>query len=295
MWLVIVTIGYLLNAISSVVNKSLLNKDIPNPVVYTFYICILGLAVFALAPFGLAWIGFNMFIISLIAGILFTGALLSMFTALLNDEVSRVIPLIGGLQPVFVFWLAFFFLGERLLNNQVIAFVLVLLGGLLITIRWQKASRQQVKLFFLSLLSALLFALSFVLSKYIFDSTDFISGFIWTRVGSFLGAVVLLLWAVNRKAIFGNVKTAGRTVGLIFILGQVAGALSFIMINWAMAMGSVTLVNALQGLQYVFLFIIVLLLAKRYPEWLKENTRGLVLVQKIIAILLISGGLYLLV
>lgn len=295
MWLVIVTIGYLLNAISSVVNKSLLNKDIPNPVVYTFYICILGLAVFALAPFGLAWIGFNMFIISLIAGILFTGALLSMFTALLNDEVSRVIPLIGGLQPIFVFWLAFFFLGERLLNNQVIAFVLVLLGGLLITIRWQKASRQQVKLFFLSLLSALLFALSFVLSKYIFDSTDFISGFIWTRVGSFLGAVVLLLWAVNRKAIFGNVKTAGRTVGLIFILGQVAGALSFIMINWAMAMGSVTLVNALQGLQYVFLFIIVLLLAKRYPEWLKENTRGLVLVQKIIAILLISGGLYLLV
>lgn len=295
MWLVIVTIGYLLNAISSVVNKSLLNKDIPNPVVYTFYICILGLAVFALAPFGLAWIGFNMFIISLIAGILFTGALLSMFTALLNDEVSRVIPLIGGLQPFLVFWLAFFFLGERLLNNQVIAFVLVLLGGLLITIRWQKASRQQVKLFFLSLLSALLFALSFVLSKYIFDSTDFISGFIWIRVGSFLGAVVLLLWAVNRKAIFGNVKTAGRTVGLIFILGQVAGALSFIMINWAMAMGSVTLVNALQGLQYVFLFIIVLLLAKRYPEWLKENTRGLVLVQKIIAILLISGGLYLLV
>jgi len=292
MWIIIVTVGYLLNAISSVVNKSLLNKDIPNPVVYTFYICVLGLAVFVLAPFGLAWVGLKMFIISLVAGILFTYALLTMFVALLGDEVSRVTPLIGGLQPIFVFLLAFFFLGERLLDNQIVAFILILLGGILITVQWQKARQQQFKMFFWSFLSALLFAGSYVLSKYIFVNTDFISGFIWIRVGSFIGAMFLLIWRSNRQVIFGNVKNTGQKIGLIFIAGQVAGALSTILVNWAVALGSVTLVNAMQGLQYVFLFFLILILARRHPGWLKENTKGWILVQKMVAIILIAGGLY---
>ncbi len=109
MWMLVVTIGYLLNAISSVVNKTLLNNDIPNPVVYTFYGTLLGLVVFLLAPFGFSWIGWNLFFISIVGGALFTYALLTMFMALAQDDVSRVTPLVGGLQPLFVFLLAFMF------------------------------------------------------------------------------------------------------------------------------------------------------------------------------------------
>ncbi len=292
MWLLVVAIGYLLNAISSIVNKSLLNKEASSPVAYTFYICLLGLIVFVLAPFGLIEVSAQILFLSLFAGILFTYALLAMFIALAQDEVSRVTPLIGGWQPIFVFLLAFAFLGERLTTSQAFAFILVLLGGILITINWRRAKGQQFKMFFWSLLAALLFAVSYVLSKYVFVASNFISGFIWIRVGSFIGALFLLLTKKNRLSIFGKIGNAGQKIGLVFIAGQAAGALSTVLVNWAIALGSVTLVNALQGLQYVFLFFLVLLLSRKHPEWLRENTRGWVLTQKILAIGLIAAGLY---
>jgi len=295
MWIFIVTIGYLLNGASSVINKSLLNKDIPNPAVYTFYITFLGLAVFLLAPFGFSWIGLNMFLVSALAGILFTLGLLFMFIALVKDEVSRVTPLIGGLQPIFVFALAFFLLDERLLFNQILAFALILIGGIFITIQSGKSTKSRAKMFWLSVLSSFLFAASFVLTKYVFNNVDFISGFIWIRIGSFIAASTFLLSKNQRTAIFHNTVNAKKGVTIAFILGQGAGALSFVMINWAISMGSVTLVNALQGLQYVFLFLLVFLLAKKYPNLLDEDLHKKVIIQKVVAILLIAIGMFFIV
>jgi drug/metabolite transporter (DMT)-like permease len=169
---------------------------------------------------------------------------------------------------------------------------LILIGGFLITKHWEKSQKQNSKLFFLAILSSLLFALSFVVSKYLFDEVGFISGFVWTRIGSFIGAIILLLWAKNRKAIFSSVGSTGQKVTLLFFGGQLAGGLYFIMLNWSISIGSVTLINAMQGIQYVFLFFIVLLLSKKHPEWLKENTSKKVLLQKIVSIVLIGIGLF---
>ena len=295
MWIIVITIGYLLNAVSSLINKILLNKDIPNPVVYTFYIPVLGLIVFLLAPFGFAWIGLELFIISMISGILFTYALLSMFKALARDDISRVTPLIGGLQPIFVFLMAYLILGERLVTTQLLAFILILAGGILITIQLNKNKSQSSRMFFLSSLASFLFATSFVLTKYIFNNTEFISGFIWIRIGAFVGALLLLLSAANRKAIFHGNKKIKKSTSIIFILGQLAGAVAFIMINWAISLGSVTFVNALQGLQYVFLFLLVLLLMRKRPNLLGEDMSKKVVIQKIVAILLIAIGMYFIV
>ncbi|MFH1667848.1 MAG: GRP family sugar transporter [Candidatus Komeilibacteria bacterium] len=292
MWLLVSSIAYLFNAISMAVNKSLLNKSIPNPVVYTFYITILGLLAFILAPFGLHWIGTNFLLISIVAGLCYTFALLTMFKALMYDEVSRVTPMIGSWQPVFVFLLAFVLIGERLAFNQIFGFALILLGGYLITKHWEKVRQNNYKLIVLALLSSLLFALSFVISKYLFDQVGFISGFIWTRIGSFIGALILLLWVKNRKAIFQNVGSTGQQTTFLFIGGQLAGGLYFILLNWSISIGSVTLINAMQGMQYVFLFFIVLLLSKNHPEWLKENTSKKILLQKIFSIVLIGIGLF---
>lgn len=295
MWILAVTIGYLLNAISSVVNKTLLNNDIPNPVVYTFYGTLLGLVVFLLAPFGFSWIGLKLFIISIVGGALFTYALLTMFMALVRGDVSRVTPLIGGLQPIFVFLLAYIILGERLVAGQLLAFLLILIGGILITVQFGKNKKVLAEMFWLSILSSVLFAASHVVSKYIFNNVDFISGFIWIRIGSFLAVAILLISAANRKAIFGGEKQVKSSTSVTFILGQAAGALSFIMINWAISLGSVTLVNALQGLQYVFLFILVVIVAWKRPDWLGEDMRRRVVIQKIVAILLIVVGMYFIV
>jgi len=56
----------------------------------------------------------------------------------------------------------------------------------------------------------------------------------------------------------------------------------------------VPVIHALNGTQYVFLFIFSIFLSLKFPQILKEEISKEVLFQKIIAILLIGGGLTLL-
>ena len=72
-------------------------------------------------------------------------------------------------------------------------------------------------------------------------------------------------------------------------------AAAFIMLNWAISLGNVALINSLQGTQYVFLILIVLFLSATYPKILKEEIGGGVMLQKGIGISLICTGLYMLI
>lgn len=67
--------------------------------------------------------------------------------------------------------------------------------------------------------------------------------------------------------------------------------IAFALLNYAIAIGSVTLVNAMQGLQYVFLLIMVAILSYKYPNILTEAVSRKSLTQKIIAVTLIGLGL----
>jgi len=305
MWLTIIVIGYFLNAVAAVVDKFLISKKIPNPAVYTFYITLLGLAGLVLIPWGFNWLGWQLFLIAIIAGLTFTLALLHLFKGLSLGEASRITPFIGGLSPVFVFIFSFFFLQEKLAQNQIVALLLIILGTIFISYG-RGISVNPAKAYWFAFFSALMFGLSYTLIKYIFNSASFVNGFIWIRLTTFLGGLILLFWQKNRRAIFGekdgsDKNGAGGADGGIkkswplFLFGQVVGSVSFILINYAISLTSVTLVNALQGLQYIFLFAIALILYNWRPYLLEEKMRGRVLVQKFLAIIFIGLGLYLLV
>lgn len=291
-WLVITVFAYLLNAVAVTVDKFLLTKKIPNPAVYTFFISFLSLIALVLIPFGFKFYSLGQIVIALIAGVIFTFALLYMFKALSRHEASRVTPFMGGLQPIFVLILALIFLGERLDTKSLIAFFVIILGTIVIS--WQSGKTNK-KSYMMAIISTALFAISYTINKYIFIEQDFISGFVWTRVGAFLGALVLLLWAQNRKDIVAEVRKPKEHAGKLFLFGQSAGALSFILVNYAIAISSsVAMVNALRGTEYVFLLLIVLALSKRFPHLLKEKVTGDTLMQKVTAMVLIIGGLFIL-
>jgi len=57
-------------------------------------------------------------------------------------------------------------------------------------------------------------------------------------------------------------------------------------------LGSATFVNAMQGVQFVFLLGLVVLLSKKFPAILEEELTREVLLQKILAIGLIICGLF---
>jgi len=294
-WLFIAIIAHFLFALVFIVDKFIVSKTALQPVAYAFYTGLLQIFVLVLIPFGFKIPPLEQIIISFIAGALFTFAVLFLYKSFQLGQVSRIAPVIGGSVPIFTLILTYSFLGERLTFYQLIAFCLFVLGGIIIL--WpQKEKIQAVKSslskrLFIVFLSALLFAGSFVLTKFIFTHQPFINGFIWIRLGGVLGTILLFFWPGNIQRILEAAKIVKiRTIG-VFSANKSLSAVAFILLNYAIFLGSVSLVNALQGIQYVFLLIIIAILSKKFPEIIKEKISNRIVAQKIIAILFIALGL----
>lgn len=292
-WLTLSLSVYFINALASIIDKVLISKEIPHPFSYTFFVGFLSVTVVIFAPFGFFIPPLSILVIALFSGAVFLLALFLLFTALYKSEASRVLITTGGLTPVFIFLLSILFLKERLNSWQLAAFFLLILGGVLINLS-RESFKYRVKFLKITVSASFFFALSFVLTKFVFLHQPFFNGFIWIRLGSFLVAISFLISKDLRRKIFQIGKKTKEKISLIFIGNKSLAGLSFILLNLAISKGNVALVNALQGIQYVFVFIFTLFLSLNFPQLLKEKINSRLLVQKIFAIGLIIFGILLL-
>ncbi len=319
MWLYVAVTAYFINAGIYIADKFLLSKKIHSSIAYAFYVGVWSVFSLVLLLFD-PWLpNFRQLILDLIVGFLYLVTLVFWYKALHQSEATRVVPIVGALVPVFSFILSLVFLGETLSERQLLAFCILIIGGILISIKHTKfyeisrvkekfknvfgnflggihaGYRPSQRLIINSTVSALFFAIFYVLIKYVYSHQPFIGGFVWSRLGSFLGAFLIFSVPAWNKLIRKSRKETLGFKNLFFFLSvRIFGTLAFIFLNWAISLGNVALINSLQGTQYVFLFFLVLFLSARHPKVLKEELGGGVLLQKVLGILLISIGLYML-
>lgn len=294
LWIFITIIAHLLNALVFIVDKHLVSKTVLRPVSYAFYSGIFQFVYLVLIPFGFILPENKYIILAFAIGALFTFILAIFYKAVRMTEASRVIPLVGGATSVFTFFLAYLFLGERLTVGQTIAFIFFSIGAFLLSSKFNNGKTIIIRGVFWAILAAFLFAVYYVSTKFLFLHIDFLSGFILIQLGGFLGAVVLVLWPANRKAIFsasGELASGDRSTALLFIPTKLLGAVSGILIYYAISLGSVTVINSLQAVQYGFLLILAVIFSKKLPDFFKEQIGEKVLERKILAIIFIGLGL----
>jgi len=295
-WLIIAITAYFINAVNSIVDKFLLTSSVIKPVAYSFYIGVLGLFVLIFIPF----VNFTIpspsqLFINLFTGVIFILAIFTFFNALWKGETSRILPLVGGLIPICILALSFIFLEERLISRQLGAFFLLVPGTVLISIKKRKIGTPSETDVFLAILASFIYACAFVLTKFVYLNQPFWSGFIWIRIGSFLGALSFLAFPKIREKIFSASRTVKRKMGLLYLSNQGLGGLSFLLLNYAIFLASVSLVSALQGTQYAILIILIAILSVKVPALIKGELRKGIRLKRISAIALISAGLFLLV
>lgn len=285
LWLIIIILAYFLFALVSLADKYILIGP-PQAKTYAFYVGILGALVLLLIPFvGFSVPGLLEILFCLLAGALFIFSLLGLYQGLEHFEASRVIPAIGGFLPVFTLILTYFFSGEL---GKISAFIPLVLGSVLISIEpGQKVSFGSLKI---SVITAFLFSLTFVLSKYVYTMQPFWNGFIWIRIGAFVTALFFIFTKEIRKEILKKQFLFDKKTRTIFLTNQAVGGGAFVLQNWAISLAPLvylSVINALQGIQYVFLFLLALL-------FLKEGLSKKIIAQKFFAILLIGIGLVIL-
>lgn len=296
-WLFITLLSYLFFSVASLGDKLVLNRS-QNPRLYIFYVGILGLVVLPLIPF----VDFSIpdaksFLWIILTSLVFLMSLYFLYSAVNKFEVSRVVPLIGAVQPIFILLLSWFFFTKTALElKNLLVFLTLLIAGFLIS--FEKNMKVTLNLLKLSLISSFLTALSLIFIKMVFLRENFLSGIIWIGILNFLFVLFFLFDNNFRKNLFLKKSFFDKKTVFLLIFTQSAGGLAGILQNLAIYLAPTTnlaLINALKGIQYGFLFLITLFFSFFAPTIFKEEVSLKIIIQKSLGIFLIIISLAILI
>jgi len=291
--------AYILNGIAVLTDKFLLTKKVPHPISYVFYISVVSLIALVLLPFAPTIPSVSVIVLVSVSTLLWTTGAYFLFSAIKIGLVSRVAPIIGTLTPIFlIFYYSIF--EQSISLNQMWGAIISTIGMFILVLNYIKSDREKAKInekkeFIFELLSALLFAISYILLKEAYVTTPFLSTLVWSRFILIPVGAAILIIPTLRKHVFAskrdNIKPFSKT-GVIFFGGQISGGASQLLLLFAISLANPALVSSLQGTQYAFLFLASLALKKKFPKSFDENFSWKIVLQKTIGVFLIGLGLY---
>jgi drug/metabolite transporter (DMT)-like permease len=300
-WFLAAVGGYFFLAFSQILDKFLLTKNrISEPAVYAFYVSLFSAFSFVFSPFGFHVLPGVSVVLYLVAGFLFTYSLLAFYYAVRDYDVARVAPLHGLFVTLTIISFSFFFpefFGEAQFHLTLLwALALFVLGGFLVSYDLPLTKADHLPLSVV--LSGFLLGVHFLLMKVGYQTTDFVNGLVWSRLGAFVAGFTLLFVPLFRDQIFvhhDRQEMRSRknlaTVSLFIFNKSLAGLASFLIL-YAIARGSTSLVQALNGIQYVFLLLLTIPFAFLFPSIFREHLSWSDWTQKFFALLIIGSGFY---
>ncbi len=281
-WLLVVILAQIVLGTSAVFDKFLLRRKFFDPLVYTFWLGLLGIFALIILPFGFELLSLNTIAIAIIAGALFVLAMLFLFYTLDYSEASATLPVIGGFSPVFTLIISYFLMGSFLGFGELSAFFFLVLGGVILFLVEKKELRFLSFIFITA--SALFFGLSNVLSKIVFQAGPFVPGFVWIKIGGVIFVLFLLLRKSFRQRIFSSSRQAKTKYHFLYFANRAYAGAGSILVYFAISLAHPAIVDATQSLKYIVIFFCAWLL-------LKERFKGRILAGKIIATIFIAFGI----
>jgi len=281
-WLYLTLLAYLVNAFAFVVDKYLLVTHIPRPFAYAFWVALLSASAVVLLPFGVATQSVGYLLIALASGGSFFIALIFLYKAIKASDISVASTMVGVATAVFSYFLAVLLIGEPSGIINIISITMLIIGTLLL-------GRSDKKIWSLAVWAGLFFGVSFVLLKISFDLSDFVNGLFWTRMGFVGAAFASLGFGSARRDALQSFRGTHPRVGAIFIGNKLLAATGFLLLYYAIRLGQVSVVNSLLGFQFLFVFVLALLLRSKIPR-LEENINKGRILQKIMGISFVIAG-----
>lgn len=287
-WVLLAIIAQFIAAVVFMIDKYLMSpKAIGRPIIYAIYASLLSGAVVVLAPIGVISLpsGFVLLMI-IITGAIYIVSLLLLYSSLKIADVSDVAPVMGAITAIATLIFGFFLLKDNLPQNFFAGFPLLVLGTFLMSrFRFNK----KTLIFVLS--GGILFGLSSVLIKIIFQHAGFIDGFFWSRMANVFWAVALLAWPSNFRAVRDSLKKSTAGTKYLVIGNKTLAGFSFLLTLIAINLGSVSVVNSLAGFQFVFILVFAFVATFYLPEYFHEAVhRGHNRLKKITASAIIVVG-----
>ncbi len=257
---------------------------------YVFWLGAMSVFGVVLVPFGYNGASFTVMWVAFVAGVVHLAGIFFYYATLKRGEASETLAIMGGFSPVATVAIGFPLLTRQLTGAQLFGFALMTAGGFVMFF--------SEKLPWAKLLPPVLLASGFlglvnVMEKVVYDQTNFVTGYVWFTIGTFAGAMALLIVPSWRRQIFAESgQDEPRNRFWYFVNRFVSGVGSFL-VFYAISLAHPALVDAISGVRYAVIFLGALLLTKLRPRWLKETFRGWQLLFKAVATGLVVAGLVL--
>jgi len=294
-WVILVLIATVLWAIAAIINKFCRVRYIENSLGYLIFITPTGLFVVILLffePFTLLK-GTEAFF-AILTGMVITIGYYLYLEAIHKEELSRVF-ILFGISPLFVLFLSSIFIKEVLTINQYIAFALIFIGSTLISF---KKVEQKIKLTIgalLVLLSALFFSIHNVILKYI-SEINLTTVMFYRELGYLISiSLILLLSSKAREHTKKVINDLNLKKTALVYSAEILGITGVFLAYLAIQRGPISLVTVTQKFETIFILILTLIISRFFPKILKEKTDIKTITIKIISIVLMLTGLYLIV
>ncbi len=303
-WILLAVGAQFLNAIVAIIDKHIVSdeKTFPKPFVYAFYTCLISGAwvivyFFSLLPLPFGGLHIPSFAnvvrptlevvaLSFLSAYTFFTALMAMFGALKDHDASDVIPVIGSVSALGSFGLGYYFLDVSLSPNFMLGVTLLATGTFLVS-----RLRFPFKTAMISLYAGLFFALHYISVKGLFMLTSFDNGFFWSRIAFMFFALTLLMIPTYWDRVREQTKSTGREARFLIFTNKVLAGVSTILILKATDMGDVAVVQALGGLQFVFILLLGIFVSKGGAHTaVAERYDKRAILQKAIFVAVISLG-----
>lgn len=306
-WIFLTVFAQLINAVVAIGDKYIVSdeKRLPRPFVYAFYTCIVTsfwLVVYLLGfvP-GLAELGLphvsnikaptlEVLSMSFLSAWTFFMAIVSLYGTLKRADTSDVMPVVGAVSAIGTFGLSFLLLNATYSPNVIWAVLVLATGTFLVS-----HVRFSVSVALAAIHSGLFFALHYISMKGLFMATNFDDGFFWSRIALVLFALSWLLVPNYLELIKGSGAKTSRNTGWLVLGNKILAGVASFMILKATDWGDVAVVQALDGLKFVFILLISLFLGNLLPAAARESDRSWkTILRKFLYVAVICAGFILL-
>jgi drug/metabolite transporter (DMT)-like permease len=298
MWLLYAFSGPLLWAISTHIDKFLVDKyfrhsDTAVLMVFTAFLGVFALPIiwlFEPRVLALPWLATGVMTVS---GILYMAAMLFYLRAIQSEEASVVAPLFQ-VNTLFTFALGLLLLHEMPRWSQLLGAGLIVIGAVGLSLdRKLQLGKFKPRLVLLMCAATFVLALSSVVFKVFAIHDEFWSTTFWTFVGEGLfGAAILAAPKYRKQFVHLFRKNPGAVMGVNAAneLINLGGGLG---VRFASLLAPVALVSAISATSTFFVFLFGILLTVFFPKIGREDLSTRNLIHKAVGGLLIMAGVVL--
>ncbi len=305
-WLILAVAAQFVYALVAVFDKYLVtSKTVLHPFSYAFYVSILSALSVVLflfdwvqLPFGIQVPSFSDLIVpsaavvalSLLAGMAMFVALVNLFEGFSKSDASDVVPVVTSISAMATLLFEFLFLAGTFTGMKMLGFFLLAAGTVLVShLKFDRI------LILHTFASGIAFAVYYSLTKYIFNVTNFDSGFLYTRIGLVIAALAVITLPSYRTRIFRKLQNrtvSKRKAGAYVLATKTLAGLASVMTLKAVQMGSVAVVQAIAGVQFLLLIMFSAVCGRFIHEHFGEKAQPHEIIHKGVAATIIALGLF---